>query len=101
MTPYARLVEEKLRQAGHLTPPADLFSWLDERRSRRGQTWRTIAAEIRVLTGESPTDVTVGSWHDTLKTSPAGHTPTAGDDGTAPGGAPPPATGPSRPGDES
>lgn len=65
LTPLARLVEEKLRQASEIaadTPVATLNQWIDAKR-RAGQTWEDIALDIRVVTGERVVAETARTWH--------------------------------------
>ena len=64
-TPFARLVETLLRQAGEIAGDATLNDWLRARRSGDKPTpWRDIAVEVQRVTGERPTDVTVSSWYE-------------------------------------
>jgi hypothetical protein len=62
-TPYARLVEAKLRAAKRIAPGKTLNDWLHASRTR-GMSWRAIAGEIYKVSGETPTDVTVSSWYE-------------------------------------
>lgn len=64
-TPLARLVEERLRQAGHIAAKGrglrSLHDWVQDRRNFQ-VSWQYIAQDLRLLTGEGVTDETVRSW---------------------------------------